>query len=264
MVRIWYEPGTNLVPSGGLTGRFMKHIYIADYRNIGREMRMPRIFHRKAKKTADLLHIPENMHKLEAMFGDFRDIFRIETNHIGPAKGKVLISEPFLCDYIFGRSVILLVDHTREGSMGLVLNKPLPMSLNDIVVGLDDAEDIPLYQGGPISMDTLFYLHTLEGIPSALPIARGFYLNGDFKDIKQYIVQGGSVKGKLRFFLGYSGWGSQQLSQEIKENTWMVGKESVSTLMDEGGSGTLWQHALGSLGEKYELWSHFPQIPSLN
>ena len=105
------------------------------------------------------------MHKLEAMFSNSRDIFKIETNHIGPAKGKVLISEPFLCDYIFGRSVILLVDHTQDGSMGLVLNKPLPISLNDIINGLELAEDIPLYQGGPISMDTLFYLHTLEGIP---------------------------------------------------------------------------------------------------
>lgn len=216
------------------------------------------------KKTADLLHIPKYMRKLEAMFSNSQDIFKIETNHIGPTKGKVLISEPFLCDYIFGRSVILLVDHTHDGSMGLVLNKPLPLLLNDLVNGLEQAEDIPLFQGGPISTDTLFYLHTIEGIPSALPISQGFYLNGDFRDIKQYIVQGGSIKGKLRFFLGYSGWGSRQLSQEIKENTWMVGKESVATLMDEAGITTLWEHALGSLGEKYEMWSHFPQIPAMN
>ena len=55
------------------------------------------------------------------------DIFKIETNHIVPARGKVLISEPFLCDHMFGRSVILLVDHTQDGTMGLVMNKPLPL-----------------------------------------------------------------------------------------------------------------------------------------
>ena len=50
------------------------------------------------------------------------DIFKIETNHIVPTRGKVLISEPFLCDYMFGRSVVLLADHTQDGTMGLVMN----------------------------------------------------------------------------------------------------------------------------------------------
>ena len=204
------------------------------------------------------------MHKLDAMFSNTRDIFRIETNHIAPSRGKILISEPFLCDYMFGRSVILLVDHTLDGSMGLILNKPLPVSLNDIMEDIDLPEKVPLYQGGPISTDTLFYLHTLKGIPCSLQISRGIYLNGDFNDVKKYIAQGGDIKGNLRFFLGYSGWGYKQLKQEIKEDTWMVGKASVSTLMDEPGSTRLWQQTLGRLGSKYRMWSHFPQIPTLN
>lgn len=193
-----------------------------------------------------------------------RNIFKIETNHVVPAKGRILISEPFLCDYVFGRSVILLVDHTPDGSMGIVLNKPLPISLNDIMQDFYMPEEVPLYQGGPMSMDTLFYLHTIEGVSSALPISNGFYLNGDFADIKQYIVNGGSIKGKLRFFLGYSGWGYEQLIHEIEENTWMVGKESIPIIMDETESCVLWKHALGRLGEKYKIWSHFPQIPAMN
>lgn len=124
------------------------------------------------------------------------DIFKIETNHIVPAQGKILISEPFLCDHIFGRSVILLVDHTKEGTMGLVLNKPLPLFLNDILQDFNYQENIPIYKGGPLSTDTLFYLHTLEGITDSLPISNGLYLNGDFNAIKEYILQGNPIKVK--------------------------------------------------------------------
>lgn len=192
------------------------------------------------------------------------DIFKIETNHAIPARGKILISEPFLCDQIFGRSVILLVDHTKDGTMGLVMNKPLPLFLNDLLNEIDCREDIPIYKGGPISTDTLFYLHTLENVADSLPIANGFYLNGDFAAIKQFIAEGNSIKGKIRFFLGYSGWEAGQLSLEMQENTWLVGKEDIASLMDEKASGSLWKNALGNLGGKYEMWSRFPQIPTMN
>ena len=62
------------------------------------------------------------------------DIFKIQSNNVLPSRGKILISEPFLRDATFGRSVILLVDHTDEGSMGLVINKQLPLFLNDIIM----------------------------------------------------------------------------------------------------------------------------------
>ena len=192
------------------------------------------------------------------------DIFKIESNHVVPTRGKVLISEPFLCDHIFGRSVILLVDHTQEGTMGLVMNKPLPLFLNDLLTEIDCQEDIPVYKGGPISTDTLFYLHTLKNVANSLPISNWFYLNGDFAAIKQFIAEGNSVKGKIRFFLGYSGWESGQLSQEMQENTWLVGKADFASLMDEKTSGSLWKNMLGKLGGKYEMWSRFPQIPTLN
>ena len=192
------------------------------------------------------------------------NIFKIETNHIVPAQGKILISEPFLCDCIFGRSVILLVDHTQEGTMGLVLNKPLPVCLNDILEGFNYHDNIPLYKGGPLGTDTLFYLHTLEGIEDSLPISDGLYLNGDFDAVREYMLQGNPIKGKIRFFLGYSGWGYKQLCRELEENTWLVSTESKDILMDENASAELWKNSLGKLGSKYELWSRFPVIPTLN
>ena len=192
------------------------------------------------------------------------DIFKIETNHVVPSRGKVLISEPFLCDQTFGRSVILLVDHSEDGTMGLILNKSIPLFLNDVLQGFSYSENIPIYKGGPLSTDTLFYLHTFEHISGSLPISKGLYLNGDFDAIKEYLIQGNPVKGKIRFFLGYSGWEHKQLSQEIEENTWLVGKMNIDSMLDEKSSSNLWKNALGNLGSKYEIWSRFPQIPTLN
>lgn len=192
------------------------------------------------------------------------DIFKIETNHVVPSRGKVLISEPFLYDEMFGRSVILLVDHSTDGTMGLVLNKPLPLSLNDVLKEFKDISNIPTYKGGPLSTDTLFYLHTLKDVEDSLQIGKGVYLNGDFDAIRRYILQGNDIDGKIRFFLGYSGWEHDQLCQEIEENTWLIGSTSIASLMNEKGSAELWKNVLGQLGGKYEIWSRFPQIPTLN
>ena len=124
-------------------------------------------------------------------------------------------------------------DHTQDGTMGLVMNKPLPLFLNDLLSEINCQEDIPIYKGGPMSTDTLFYLHTLENITDSLPIANGLYLNGDFTAIKQFITEGNSIKGRIRFFLGYSGWEPGQLKKEIEENTWLVDKADIPSLMDD-------------------------------
>ena len=105
------------------------------------------------------------------------------------------------------------------------------MKLNDVVKELKYWEDIPLYKGGPMGTDTLFYLHTLKNVEGALAIGGGLYLNGNFDEIKRYILQGNQVEGNIRFFLGYSGWQDGQLNHEIAANTWMIGKGEASSLM---------------------------------
>lgn len=191
------------------------------------------------------------------------DIFKIQSNNVFPSRGKILISEPFLRDATFGRAVILLIDHTEEGSMGLVINKQLPIFVNDIINEFKYLEEIPLYKGGPVATDTLFYLHTLSDIPGAISICKGLYLNGDFNEIKRYILQGNKIDEHIRFFLGYSGWESEQLKTEIKENTWIVSKEGPTYLMSKDIK-DMWKQALGKLGSKYEAWSRFPIVPTFN
>ncbi len=192
-----------------------------------------------------------------------QDIFKIQSNNVLPSRGKILISEPFLRDATFGRSVILLVDHTEEGSMGLVVNKPLPLLLNDIIMEFKYLDEIPLYKGGPVATDTLFYLHTLAEVSVSISISKGLYLNGDFNEIKKYILQGNKISEHIRFFLGYSGWESNQLHNEIKENTWLVSEEEKSYLMKDDTK-DMWRKALEKLGSKYETWSRFPQVPTFN
>ena len=191
------------------------------------------------------------------------DIFKIQSNNVLPSRGKILISEPSLRDATFGRSVVLLIDHTEEGSMGLIINKQLPIFVNDIIKEFKYIEDIPLYKGGPIATDTLFYLHTLADISGAIPISKGLFLNGDFEEIKRYILQGNQIDRYIRFFLGYSGWESEQLSTELRENTWLVSKEENAYLMN-GDTKDMWKQALEKLGSKYETWSRFPQVPTFN
>lgn len=191
------------------------------------------------------------------------DIFKIQSNNVLPSRGKILISEPFLRDATFGRSVILLVDHSEEGSMGLVINKQLPLLLNDIIMEFKYLNEIPLYKGGPVATDTLFYLHTLAEVPGSISISKDLYLNGDFDEIKKYILQGNEINEHIRFFLGYSGWESEQLYNEIKENTWLVSEEEKSYLMKDNTK-DMWRNALEKLGSKYETWSRFPQVPTLN
>ncbi|WP_455585251.1 YqgE/AlgH family protein [Bacteroides sp.] len=191
------------------------------------------------------------------------DIFKIQSNNVLPSRGKILISEPFLSDATFGRSVVLLVDHGDEGSMGFIMNKQHPLLLNDVIKDFKYLEDIPLYKGGPIATDTLFFLHHLPQLPGSLQVGKELYLNGDFYELKKHILQGCEIDGQMRFFLGYSGWESKQLIQEIKENTWIITQENPSNLLNEKIE-DMWKNTLGRLGSKYETWSRFPQVPSLN
>lgn len=191
------------------------------------------------------------------------DIFKIQSNDVLPSRGKILISEPFLRDATFGRSVILLIDHSQEGSMGLIINKQLPIFVNDIINEFKYIDDIPLFKGGPVATDTLFYLHTLSDIPGSLTVSKGLYLNGDFDAIKRYILQENKVNERIRFFLGYSGWEGKQLYNEIKENTWLVSKEENAYLLNPDTT-DMWKQALEKLGSKYETWARFPQVPTLN
>lgn len=195
--------------------------------------------------------------------GAYNNIFKIRHNDLLPEKGSVLISEPFLQDAYFQRSVVLLIEHDTNGSMGFVLNKKTNLVINDFFSDLEKLTDIPIYLGGPVSSNRLFFIHTLgELIPESVKVADGLYFDGDFDLLKQYIIEGNTIEGKVKFFLGYSGWTKGQLGYEIKADSWVV-SHSVKDIMHAEGE-SFWRHSLEILGKRYKTWINFPKDPYMN
>lgn len=195
----------------------------------------------------------------------YNNIFKITHNNLLPAQGSILISEPFLQDAYFQRSVVLLVEHNTQGSMGFVLNKKTDLIVNTFFPELEEYPEIPIYLGGPVSANRLFFIHSLGDliVPDSVKIKDHLYFDGDFEALKRYIQNGHSIEGKVKFFLGYSGWTEGQLGNEINKNSWVVShaaKENV--LLADGES--FWKNSLEQLGSNYEAWTKYPKDPYLN
>lgn len=178
-------------------------------------------------------------------------------NGILPSKGSVLLSEPFLQDPHFERSVVLMCEHSDAESFGFVLNHLSAVQLHDL---LDIApKDIPVFIGGPVANNSLFYLHTIPGIDSSEEILPGLFYGGDLAELIETIEADPSNLKKMRFFLGYSGWSKGQLAQEIKERSWISTTNlSLETLFSTPIN-TLWKTCMSFQGEQFKTFSIFPK-----
>lgn len=190
------------------------------------------------------------------------DFFKISNDKLAEG-GRVLISEPFLSDHYFRRSVVYLTEHTDKGSLGFVLNKSLDMNIADVIDEFPQVE-FPVALGGPVSTNTVHYLHTLgDSIPESVHIKDGIFWGGDFDVMRDLVREGIANNENLRFFLGYSGWSEDQLQGELDMNAWLVG-EIPADLVMKGGSTEFWTDVLGGLDERYRAWANFPEDPGLN
>jgi len=194
-----------------------------------------------------------------------KNVFKVKRNHIRPEKGKILISEPFLKGICFQRAVILLVEHNSNGTMGFVLNKQTDLKVNDFLPELKHLPDIPIYLGGPVQFNHLFYIHVLDEmiVPDGVKIVGNLRFDGNFDAMKQYIASGGAVEGNIKFFMGYSGWGENQLNEELVRDSWLVGKCSIENIMMADGE-SFWDNALDMLGSPYNIWKNYPKNPDWN
>ena len=194
-----------------------------------------------------------------------KNVFKVKRNNIHPGKGKILISEPFLQGVYFQRAVILLVEHNLKGSMGFVLNKRTDLVVNEFLPELKDLPEIPIYLGGPVHFNQLFYIHLLDDIivPDGLKIVENLCFDGDFEALKHYITNGGTVEGKVKFFMGYSGWSENQLGEELIRDSWLVGTASSKSMMMADGE-SFWNYSLDLLGSPYTIWKNYPKNPDWN
>lgn len=184
-------------------------------------------------------------------------------NKLNPKKGRILISEPFLDDDYFKRSVVLLCEHNEEGTFGYVLNNYIPTAISDILENFPEI-DSRISLGGPVNSDNLFYIHTLGNkIPGSLEIIPGLFMGGSFEEMKSLMKDGLIKENELRFFIGYSGWSTGQLERELKDSSWIVAETDITTIMDTYIH-NLWKKILGDMGENHQLFSNYPENPSLN
>lgn len=190
------------------------------------------------------------------------DIFKTDQNII-PAQGKVLVSEPFLGDHYFKRSVVLLTEHGEKGTVGFLLNKPLDIDIKELLSDFP-GEEASICMGGPVGSDTVHYIHMLGDIvPNSVKVTDNIYWGGDYEVLKNMILTGRIDPLQIRFFVGYSGWDPGQLDREISENSWVVGEFDEKLIM-ESSEPAAWKIFLEKLGGKFRLWTNFPENPALN
>ncbi len=181
--------------------------------------------------------------------------------HIDIERGKILYADPFMQEIIFRRSVIVLVEHSENGTMGLIINKKLDIRLNQLIRE-ELNTDMDVYLGGPVGQNSLFYLHNQgKSIPNSHPVADGWFFGGDFEELRDKINHHMIGPNDVRFFVGYTGWGKTQLENEIREESWVIDSQKLSLILRQKES---WQKKMISLGDKYALWGTFPEGPFLN
>ena len=178
-------------------------------------------------------------------------------------KGVLLISEPFLDDPNFERSVVLICDHNESGSIGFVLNQQSNLLLDDVVEE-NIYPEIPLYIGGPVEQNYLHFIHTRGDLfEESEEIINGLFWGGDFSKAKTLLNSEVLKPTEIRCFLGYSGWDVEQLAGEIAKNSWIVTHTSTDFIFNTPAK-EFWRSILRNMGGDFKVLSNYPIDPSLN
>ena len=183
---------------------------------------------------------------------------------ISAATGRLLISEPFMVDPNFKRSVILLTEYSEAGAMGFILNHASEFLLGDLMPDLSYSE-LPVFIGGPVGANTLHFIHCVpDKIDDGIKIGEGIFWGGDFEKVKELITAYSLNNDEIKFFTGYSGWTPSQLDDEIKEDSWIVADKLAAEIIFTHNEENLWREVVIGLGSRYAHIANFPENPELN
>nr|MDE6079950.1 YqgE/AlgH family protein [Duncaniella sp.] len=195
-------------------------------------------------------------------------IFNIDIPSETPlGNGKILVAEPMLRENYFNHAVICIFDHDDSAeTLGIVLNNQSAHHLHELISGVKEGLRIPVYVGGPVATDHLYFLHTLgEIIPGSREIIPGLWIGGDFDAMLKYVNDGYPVDDTMRFFVGYSGWSPGQLLEELSRHVWAVAEAPApSVLMASPGNDSLWHTMVRRLGPAYRSWLYHPRNTTAN
>jgi putative transcriptional regulator len=177
-------------------------------------------------------------------------------------RGWLLVASPTLHDPNFRRTVILVGEHSDEGAMGLVLNRPSPVSVEEAVpplASLVEDEDL-VHVGGPVQPQAIVVLGEFESPEKAGSIVLGSigFLPATVEDDHDL-----GVVPRVRVFAGYSGWAPGQLEDEIDEDAWIVSAATPDDVFTDDPDG-LWTQVLRRMGGRYALLATMPHDPGTN
>lgn len=179
-----------------------------------------------------------------------------------PKVGKLLISEPFNPEPNFKRSVVLISQHNPLGSIGFILNKPTQLRVDE---ALDDFPefDAPVFWGGMLQLDSIYYIHTIESLEGKKKIADGIYWGGNYTQLKVLIETGQIDSTQIKFIAGFSAWEPEELEDQIRQNNWwLTNADLETTFMDEPTE--VWGNVLQKTGHIYGIMNDFPEDPGIN
>jgi putative transcriptional regulator len=178
-------------------------------------------------------------------------------------RGKLILAGPVLKDPNFDRTVVLITEHTEEGAMGLVLNRPSETTVGEAVPDLTwvAGEDDTVYVGGPVAPNGVIVLAEWLDPSQAVVLVDddvGF-VPGDAED--QDALAAAIVRARV--YAGHAGWGPGQLEEELAEEAWIVEAPRREELFSEDAE-ALWPAVLRRMGREFALLSTMPPDPSLN
>jgi putative transcriptional regulator len=178
-------------------------------------------------------------------------------------RGKLLLAGPTLKDPNFDRTVVLITEHTEEGAMGLVLNRPSEAAVEEAVPDLSWVAGVgdPVFVGGPVAPTGVIVLAEWEDPTRAVVLVDddlGF-VPGDAEDTDALA----EAIRRARVYAGHAGWGPGQLELELAEEAWIVESPLREELFSEQPEG-LWAAVLRRMGREFALLSTMPPDPSLN
>ena len=188
-------------------------------------------------------------------------VFAVLCLHIGDVQaegrfldGRLLVASKKLQDPNFNRTVVYLVEHDRGGAVGLIVNRRIGEgNLAGLLKGFglpskNGDRDVKLHFGGPVASGSVFILHSSDySGKGTLSAKNGLSMTGD-RAILEAISAGRGPK-RMKFMVGYSGWGPGQLENEIARGDWLDATADLGFIFeDEGGAEEVWQRAKDKAG----------------
>lgn len=177
--------------------------------------------------------------------------------------GDILISEPMLPDGNFSRTVILICDDTADSHLGFVLNKPYEKQNVEDLLGDFEGVNRQVFIGGPVQQEIIQVLHKCATVEDAIPLGDGIFWGGNFDQIRSQLLVYGDNQDDFWFYVGYSGWQPGQLKKELIENSWLVLRHDLQTILSIPVE-DLWKKSIRYLGKEFEILTKFPVDPNLN